>query len=138
LTAPPLVFLALRHGVGGAQTYDGKPVTTFEARFLTPGEWTCRAYRMAWRATPAGQPDIAMERARGRGTVYASWNGATTVARWRLLAGDAKDRLRAVDDAPRTRFESAIPLPSKPRLVAVQALDAGGQVLGTSQPTHIR
>src|SRR5215213_381708 len=118
--------------------FDGQGRTTFEARFLTPGEGTYRAYRMDWRATPAGQPDIAIERARGRGTVYASWNGATTVARWRLLAGDAKDQLRAVGDAPRTGFESAIPLPSNARLVAVQALDAGGEVLGTSQPTHIR
>ena len=93
---------------------------------------------MAWSATPAGRPDIAIAQADRRRTVYVSWNGATAVASWRLLAGDAKDRLEPVGDVPRTGFGIAIPLPSKPRFVAAQALDAGGRVLATAQPTHTR
>ena len=39
--------------------------------------------------------------------VYASWNGATEVARWQVLAGDA-DALRGVASRRRDGFETAI------------------------------
>ena len=71
-------------------------------------------------------------RGRGAGTVYASWNGATLVASWRVLAGAAAHSLRPVAQAPRSGFETAIALPAGTagRYLAVQALGAAGQVLG--------
>ena len=129
-------------GWGGAiprfTEFDDQGMITFEARMLTPGAETYRAYRMPWSATPHGRPDITIERADGRAQVYASWNGSTTVAGWRLLAGDSTGRLRPGGSASRTGFESAIPLPKEPKFVAVQAMDADGRVLGTSRTIPAR
>ena len=124
-------------GWGGAiprfTEFDDEGRLTFEARFLTPAAETYRVYRMPWSARPRGRPDITITRADGRAKVLASWNGSTTVANWRLLAGDSAGRLRRAGSVPRTAFESAIPLPAAPAFIAVQAIDAGGRVLGTSR-----
>jgi hypothetical protein len=61
-----------------------------------------------------------------------SWNGATEVDRWEVLAGSNADQLDKVRTYARRGFETAIPLPSGGAYVAVSALGRGGQVLGTS------
>ena len=69
------------------------------------------------------------------GTVaYASWNGATDVASWRVLAGPSPSSLAPVATSPRTGFETAIPLPgaTAPGYAQVQALDGSGAVIGVS------
>ena len=65
--------------------------------------------------------------------MWASWNGATEVARWEVLGGEAPDALVPLASAPRRGFETALSAPGAPRYVAVRALDAGGAVLGTSR-----
>ncbi len=105
--------------------------TLFDAHFPAH-EQSYRAFRFPWSGTPAHPPALAMK----GGTVYASWNGATGVASWRVLAGSGATRLQPVAEAPRSSFETAIALPagvSGPYL-AVQALDSTGAVLGTSKP----
>jgi hypothetical protein len=64
--------------------------------------------------------------------VYASWNGATEVASWRVLAGAAPDALQPVAVAPRSGFETKILVAGSGPYVAVEALDPAGRVLGTS------
>jgi len=94
---------------------------------------TYRAYRFPWTGTPTSTPAIAAVAASGSPvTVYASWNGDTRTASWRVLAGPSPTRLTPVATAPRTGFETAIATPSAAPYVAVQALDASGTVLGTS------
>lgn len=70
-------------------------------------------------------------------TVYASWNGATEVASWRLLAGASAGSLAPVATVARSGFETAIALPSSApsAYVQVQALNAAGAVIGTSAAT---
>ena len=63
---------------------------------------------------------------------YASWNGATTVASWQVLGGTSNATLAPVASVPRVGFETTISVPGAPAYVAVQALDAVGNVLGTS------
>jgi hypothetical protein len=93
-----------------------------------------RGYRFQWTGTPTGNPAIAAGAAPGATTtVYASWNGATTIAGWRVLAGAASEGLTPVASAAFTGFETAIAVAGAPAYVAVQALDAAGDVLGTSQ-----
>ncbi len=90
-----------------------------------------RVYRFPWRGHPAGPPALAIE----NGAAYVSWNGATDVARWRLLVGEANDDVGVVRTVRKTGFETAIRLPEKGRLtrfVAVEALAADGSILGTS------
>ena len=67
-------------------------------------------------------------------TVYASWNGATQVASWRVLAGAGAGRLSAVASAAKSGFETAIPVPQGYTSFEVQALDADGRVIGASRP----
>ncbi len=104
----------------------------FEGRMPYPAQ-SYRAFKFPWNATPSGPPAIAV-RANGAGaeTVYASWNGATEVNSWRVLAGPDAKHLALVASAPRSGFETAIPLPTGDTHFAVQALDAQGHLLGTS------
>jgi hypothetical protein len=65
--------------------------------------------------------------------VYASWNGATEVATWQVLAGPSPDRLRPVASAPRDGFETAITVHTTEPYVGVQAKDRSGRVFGVSK-----
>ncbi len=107
----------------------------FDAHFPLHDE-SYRAFRFAWSGTPAHPPAFGF--VPGSGTtaaiVYASWNGATEVVSWKLLAGASASTLSTVAQVPRSGFETAIPVPAGTvgPDVAVQALGAAGQVLGTS------
>jgi hypothetical protein len=95
-----------------------------------------RALRFPWTGTPAHAPDFALLRS-GHGsaaTLYASWNGATGVSAWRVLAGARSSSLRPVAETARTGFETSIALPAGASggYVTVQALDAAGVVIGTA------
>jgi hypothetical protein len=66
-------------------------------------------------------------------TVYASWNGATEVASWRVLSGGDLDKLEPAGSAPRRGFETAVTVYTHQPYVAVEAIDSKGRVLGTSE-----
>jgi hypothetical protein len=105
----------------------------FTGWFGSPVE-SYRAYRARWTGKPLWPPSIDITRAgRGKITVYASWNGATQVARWRVLAGASKTALKPVARAPRRGFETRIAVKTGQQYVEVQALAAGGRVLATSK-----
>jgi hypothetical protein len=104
----------------------------FDARMPNADE-SYRAYRAEWNGTPASAPGIAASVGKGGAvTVYASWNGATGVAAWRVLAGSSAHHLAPVGGAPRSGFETAMGLPAVGSYLQVQALSASGAVLGTS------
>jgi hypothetical protein len=92
-----------------------------------------RAYRFPWTGAPAGAPAIAATPATGgRTTVYASWNGDTRTASWRVLAGPSAQTIVAVATVARSGFETSTTTPGAAPYVAVQALDASGAVLASS------
>ncbi len=86
-----------------------------------------------WVGLPLTPPVGAARQQAGRTTVYASWNGATRFAAWRVLAGSITGPLSAVARAPRSGFETAIPLPHSYARFEVQALDSAGRAIGTSR-----
>jgi hypothetical protein len=92
-----------------------------------------RTYRFPWVGTPTTTPAIAAVPANATVTVYASWNGATQVTSWRVLAGPSPKALVPVATAADTGFETAIVTPARAPYVAVQALEASGAVLSTSR-----
>ncbi|MEA2146213.1 MAG: hypothetical protein QOG59_1800, partial [Solirubrobacteraceae bacterium] len=97
-----------------------------------------REFRFPWSATPATRPTAAARRTSPTGvSVYASWNGATTVARWQVLAGPSPSALRRTASARRSGFETRIDLPSSASSFAVQALSRSGHVLATSKAVHL-
>ncbi|MGH2855550.1 MAG: arylsulfotransferase family protein, partial [Solirubrobacteraceae bacterium] len=98
-----------------------------------------RAFRFPWSARPLRPPAVLADlNNTGEETiVHASWNGATDVSRWRVLAGKHPGALAAQTTIPADGFESSTTLPLKYAYVAVQALDSTGQVLGTSRTVGV-
>lgn len=100
----------------------------FNGRF-PGGVMSYRAFRFPWTGRPATPPDVAMV----DGVIYASWNGATEVAGWELVAGEGPDALEPVANVPRAGFETAIDMVISGSWLAVRALDAAGRLLGQSE-----
>ena len=119
-------------GATGKVIYDG--------RFVDLNS-SYRAYRSPWSAQPDEPPALAVS-AGGGGTahLYASWNGATDVTGWRVLAGPRPDALVVAGAARRSGFETQIAVHSGEPYFAVQPL-SGNSVLATSAvqplPPHV-
>ncbi len=110
---------------------DGKLL--YDARFPHQGR-SYRAYRFPWSGHPTNKPSVAAESRDGsRVILYASWNGATEIATWQVLAGPNPGRLRSLGSAPIKGFETVIMVRTPEPYIAVRARDRKGRVLGTSQ-----
>ena len=98
-----------------------------------------RAFRFPWSGRPASPPTVlaSLNDTSEETIVHASWNGATEVAAWRVLAGRHTGPLAALATIPTSGFESTTTLPLKYARVAVQALDSAGHVLGTSRTVAV-
>jgi Arylsulfotransferase (ASST) len=94
-----------------------------------------RAFRFPWSGRPLSPPAVlaSLNDTSEETIVHASWNGATEVASWRVLAGAHPGALTPQTTTPVSGFESSTTLPKKYTYVAVQALDSAGHVLGTSR-----
>lgn len=113
----------------GQVLFDGAPSRGFD---------TYRAYRLPWTGRPVTPPSvIAQARPNGRVAVYASWNGATGVARWEVLAGASADTLQPVGGGAWTGLETALSVSTGASWFAVRAFDAAGNVLGTSRVERV-
>jgi hypothetical protein len=86
----------------------------------------------SWVGTPSYPPSGAARRSRGHTWVYASWDGATQVARWQVLAGSNAQHLKVVATAGRSGYETAFYLKGAYGAYRVRALAANGRALGTS------
>ena len=92
-----------------------------------------KTFLSPWSGQPASPPSLAVQPAgAGSVTVAASWNGATSVASWRVLAGSSPSTLAPVVTASTTGFEATIAAHTQGPYFAVQALDDSGTILGTS------
>ncbi len=65
-------------------------------------------------------------------SVSVSWNGATEVASWRVLAGASASVLAPVATAAKSGFQTTIQAPAAGPYVQVQALSSSGSVLASS------
>jgi hypothetical protein len=101
----------------------------FDAQ-LPDGDGSYRILRFPWSARPGTRPRAVAQRTDPtHATIAVSWNGATDVARWEVLAGSERVALAA-----RAGFETTIPVASTAITFTVRALGARGKVLGTSSP----
>lgn len=87
-----------------------------------------RAYRFTWDGRPTDRPAVVI----ADDTAYVSWNGATEVARWRVLSGPSAGRLTTLETVAKDGFETPIRLKKSAAFYAVRALDRDGRVLATS------
>ena len=109
----------------------------FDARF-TSNTSSYRAYRFQWTGQPTTPPSVAAAANNDTTSeVWASWNGATTVSSWRVLAGPSAGSLTTLQTVGRNGFETGISASTGMPYFAVQALGANGQVLGTSATTSV-
>lgn len=103
----------------------------YAARFPA-GEVGYRVYRIPWSGQPAAAPNIVASTGGTTTTVYMSWNGATDVAAWRVLAGPAPAVLAPIGQAADAGFETAVTMPAA-AYVRVQPLGPAGEVLSESK-----
>ncbi len=106
--------------------------TLYDAQM--PGDnYTYRAYRYNWVGKPHYPPSIAARSINGQVTVYASWNGSTKTAAWKVLAGHSPDHLSKVETVNKSGFETAITVLNEGPYFQVKALNAKGKVIGVSK-----
>lgn len=92
-----------------------------------------RAYRFPWDGSPMDAPSVAATPGpEGTTELSVSWNGATSVTRWRVLAGVTSATMAPLKDVAKTGFETPINIPAGYGYVEVQALASSGRVLSTS------
>jgi hypothetical protein len=116
--------------------FDARGRQVFDGRFVGFNS-SYRAYRLPWSGAPASEPTLAATGGRAP-TVYASWNGATGVASWRVLGGTKASSLKSVASVRRRGFETAIRLSKGQRYVSVEALARSGRVLKTSRTIRVK
>src|SRR5829696_7950064 len=106
----------------------------FAAKFPVESE-SYRAFRFPWTGRPQDEPSVAVEAGSEEEevTLYASWNGATEVAEWEVLAGPDPEGLEPVGSAPRKGFETAVTVKTGKAYIGVWAKDASGTTLGTAK-----
>jgi hypothetical protein len=120
-----LHFSEFSHG-GDEMLFDGK---------LPEGNRSYRAFRYEWIGYPTGRPACVAERpSESEVRLYVSWNGATEVENWEVLAGTHPGKLEPVGTAPRDGFETVMVVQTSDRYVAVRAKGYSGSVLGTTDP----
>jgi Arylsulfotransferase (ASST) len=95
---------------------------------LPHGGQSYRTLRFPWSARPAEPPRLAASGS----ALYASWNGATEVHAWQVLAGPSSNDLAPQSTAARTGFETVLPLPAGARTAVVEALGSTGEPLARS------
>jgi hypothetical protein len=104
---------------------------------MPPGFASYRAYRSDWHAQPLDDPLVSVTADEpGQVTAWASWNGATEVATWELLAGDA-DAIESVATVEADGFEVALEVPDGADVIAIRALDEDGERIGRSAPLDV-
>ena len=118
--------LGVQRGWGAALRFQG-----VSRRQVLPG------LPISGEGNPSDQPAAAAERtSENELEVYASWNGATEIESWEVLAGPHPGRLESVGSVPRDGFETAMLVKTSEPYVAVQAKHRSGRVLGSSTPVE--
>ncbi|KAI0150812.1 Arylsulfotransferase-domain-containing protein [Xylariaceae sp. FL1272] len=94
-----------------------------------------RAWKADWVGKPKWPPSIAADTDdAGVTSIYVSWNGATEVDKYVMLASNRSSRLNGKDSiiatSDRTGFETPFVLDQKVKYARIAALDRNGTILG--------
>jgi hypothetical protein len=102
------------------------------------GDQSYRAFTADWAGHPADKPAVAARvNPAGGSVVYASWNGATELDTWTVLAGTTAGALARAGSQRRAGFETAITVNTEGPYFAVTAADASGHVLARSATVRL-
>ncbi|MGN6169995.1 MAG: arylsulfotransferase family protein [Solirubrobacteraceae bacterium] len=100
-----------------------------------------RAYRARWTGHPRWPPAVAVRKtsSANRFNVYASWNGATQVGKWRVLKGPSKSGpFKTIRTVSWSSFETRVPVSTHAAYVKVQALGKSGKPLAGGSSRAVR
>ncbi|HZO78866.1 MAG TPA: arylsulfotransferase family protein [Solirubrobacteraceae bacterium] len=97
-----------------------------------------RAVKANWVGLPTTKPSAAVRHPKGKlSAVFASWNGATKVAVWKLFAGTKPGKVTGrVATVKQSGFETALRTKKRGPYYQVKAYDSHGKLLGTSAVVH--
>jgi Arylsulfotransferase (ASST) len=110
---------------------------TFALQLVKPSS-TFRGYRYVWDGEPIVPPAVKAGTPKdGTTELYVSWNGATGVASWTVLAGSSPSKLAPVGSYPDGGFETAIAAPTSGPYVQVEAVGSSGQLLHASKVLRV-
>ena len=104
----------------------------FEGELPGP-DLTYRATLEQWVGLPLSPPVGAARQTDGKTTVYASWNGATEVVSWRVLAGAQRQPTGGRGDTPSPGSKRRFGATELQELQDPGAQRAG-RVIGASRP----
>lgn len=96
-----------------------------------------RAYLSPWSGKPETAPAIVAKRSGASVAVSTSWNGATNVASWKLLAGSSPGLLVPLATVPKHGFQTKATVTASAPYIESWALDANGNELGASAATRV-
>jgi hypothetical protein len=105
---------------------------------MTKGDPSYRAFTHPWIGHPTDRPAVAARHRSGGATVYASWNGATQVAFWTVLAGKTRSTVSRIGRARKSGFETVMPVHGAGPFFAVEARDSSGRLLARSPIVEVR
>ena len=108
--------------------YDDHGEVVLDARLNAGGVLSYRAFQNAWRGTPHTAPRLTVVRKGRAARLYASWNGSTECRGWRVLGGPDRHALAPLGVSASHGFETEIRLGHAPSHLAVEPLDASGEV----------
>jgi hypothetical protein len=100
---------------------------------LPADDGSYREFRFPWTGTPTTRPTVVATRPDASHVIVdVSWNGATDVARWQLLAGS-----EPLITVAKTGFDTRITVASSAATVTLRALDAAGRQLAETTPVPV-
>ena len=104
---------------------------------LPPGYDSYRAYRCTWSGDPSSNPTASARRDGPAVADEATWNGATDIVRWRVLAGPDRGTLEPAGSFAWSGLDTTAHIPTRGSWVAVEAEDARGRTVGSSAPVRV-
>lgn len=114
--------------------FDADGTVAVDVRFAA-NTASYRSLLSHWVGRPTDQPVVKVTGSTTGGVnVYVSWNGATEVYTWEVLAGSTASDVSPVAVAYRGQFETAITVNSVGPYFVVVAKDISGNELGRSEP----
>jgi hypothetical protein len=119
-----------------ATEFNTKGTVLYNARFVGPNS-SYRLFRQHWTGTPTTKPAVIGRVVDGQVTVSASWNGANTVQRWRILGGNSPKKLSWIAIDRDRFFQTSMRTHKSPRYVEVQAVGASHKTLASSNVVKV-
>ncbi len=123
-------------GWGGSVPYftevDPQGKAVLEGKYVKKGIDSYRAWRSPWVGVPTDRPAVAAKRSGAATVVSMSWNGATEVKTWRIKSGPTATGTAPLATVPWSGFETSMRTATTQPFVQVEALNAAGEVIGTS------